>query len=107
MFRTRLAALESWEAKIENQMEELKKDHKSDEEFKKKKEKFEADTSVAELDKIQEEMAWLKMTAGRSERGREREREREREGEGKRVRRGRRTEWCGLGVNNSRKCGLG
>ena len=64
--RTRLAALESWESKIENQMEELKKDHKSDQDFNKKKEKFEEETSLAELEKTQEEMAWLKMTLGAS-----------------------------------------
>ena len=56
--------MESWEAKIESQMEDLKKDHKSDKEFKQKKEKFEADTSLPELEKMQAEMAWLKMTLG-------------------------------------------
>ena len=45
-------------------MEELKKDHKSDAEFKKKKEQFEEATSLPELENIQEEIAWLKMTLG-------------------------------------------
>ena len=48
-------------------MEELKKDHKSDAEFKKKKEEFEEDTSLPELENIQEEIAWLKMTLGQRE----------------------------------------
>ena len=45
-------------------MEDLKKDHKSDKEFKQKKEKFEADTAMPELENMQAEMAWLKMTLG-------------------------------------------